>query len=503
MSTNSEEIVQQIRCEVEALLTFVVGTPSTPFLHAYDMERSLLQRLRELGKMLLHLYFCVISQQFCAETTRTADGQCLPYHSQRERSYLSVFGKLRFRRAYYYQPACQSGYFPADAALNLPAKGGSDLLRQWREQLGTSGAYHDVGPTLTSLVGPLPFSTRALQQEIVEDAALVESFYAQLPPPIAVAEASILVLQADGKGVPMRQPTAIASPVRLGKGQKNGRKKEAIVTSVYTLVPWVRTPQEVTASFFKLATKPPEEPMPTRRGPSNKRLWASLEGKEATLKFTARHLIEQEGEHIANRVALTDGSEALQQRVREQFADFVLILDFIHANAYLWEAANALLGENSPLRQDWVITHTLRMLCGETPELVAQLRRMAAEPGCKPSLQATLLKVADYYQRNQDYMHYDRYLAAGWPIATGVVEGACRHVVKDRCELSGMRWSQAGAEALLRMRCVAENGDWEDFHAFRRKSRQSALNRGETKSNTPLEQMACLVNQEQNTWLAA
>jgi hypothetical protein len=63
MSTNSEEIVQQIRCEVEALLTFVVGSASTPLLPAYDMERSLLPRLRELGKMLLPLYFCVVSQQ--------------------------------------------------------------------------------------------------------------------------------------------------------------------------------------------------------------------------------------------------------------------------------------------------------------------------------------------------------------------------------------------------------------------------------------------------------
>jgi len=315
MSTNSEEIVQQIRCEVEALLSFVVGTASTSVLSAYDMERSLLQRLRELGKMLLQLYFCVISQQFCAETTPTAGGQCLPYHSQRERRYLSVFGKLRFRRAYYYHPASQSGSFPADVALNLPAKGGSDLLRQWREQLGTSGAYHDVGPTLTSLIGPLPFSTRALQQELAEDAELVERYYAQLPPPAAVAEASILVLQADGKGVPMRQSTSAASPVLLGKGQKKGRKKEAIVTSMYTLVPWVRPPQEVTARFFKLAAKSPQEPLPKQTGPCNKRLWASLEGKEATLNFTARHLTEQEGEHIAYRVALTDGSEALQQRV--------------------------------------------------------------------------------------------------------------------------------------------------------------------------------------------
>jgi hypothetical protein len=86
-----------------------------------------------------------------------------------------------------------------------------------------------------------------------------------------------------------------------------------------------------------------------------------------------------------------------------------------------------------------------------------------------------LLSVAAYYERNLAYMRYDRYLAAGWPIASGVIEGACRHLVKDRCELSGMRWTQVGAEALLRLRSVAENRDWERFHAYRRRQRQLGM----------------------------
>jgi len=99
----------------------------------------------------------------------------------------------------------------------------------------------------------------------------------------------------------------------------------------------------------------------------------------------------------------------------------------------------------------------------------------------------TLLSVAAYYQRNQPYMRYGTSLAKGWPIATGVIEGACRHLVNDRCELCGMRWSQPGAEALLRLRCVEENGDWEAFHAFRRAQRQRTLYGIEPNNTQPLE----------------
>ena len=84
-------------------------------------------------------------------------------------------------------------------------------------------------------------------------------------------------------------------------------------------------------------------------------------------------------------------------------------------------------------------------------------------------------KTATYFQRNLPYMDYNTYLKRGWPIASGVIEGACRHFVKDRCELSGMRWTQSGVENLFRLRAVAENGDWDDYHQFRKRQRHSRL----------------------------
>jgi len=116
---------------------------------------------------------------------------------------------------------------------------------------------------------------------------------------------------------------------------------------------------------------------------------------------------------------------------------------------------------------------TLRMLSGQTRGLIDELRVLAGASDVKAGARAVLERVASYYERNLACMRYDLYLAAGWPVATGVIEGACRHLVKDRCELSGMRWTKPGAQQLLHLRCVSENGDWEAFHAFLRGQRLS------------------------------
>jgi hypothetical protein len=282
--------------------------------------------------------------------------------------------------------------------------------------------------------------------------------------------ASILVVQADGKGVPLVKAELTEVKARLGKGEKAAKKKDAIVTCVYTLIPWVRTPQEVVDSFFKKSSTPyATQPV---AGPQNKRWWATLSGKEAALIFTRKQIQAQEGPHITHRVALTDGSEALQRQVQKQCPDFTLILDMVHASEYLWEASNALLGESSPDRTNWVSERTLQMLSGQTQTVIDAFREMAQSSSCAVRVQTVFLKVAAYFERNLGYMHYDVYLAAGFPIATGVIEGACRHLVKDRCELSGMRWTQVGVEALLRLRSVSENGDFEAYQAHLRAERQ-------------------------------
>ena len=151
------------------------------------------------------------------------------------------------------------------------------------------------------------------------------------------------------------------------------------------------------------------------------------------------------------------------------------MLDLIHATEYLWKGANALLGEANPRRTAWVKARALRLLRSQGAAVVADLRTLAQAATCPRRARTVLTKVAAYLERNTPYMDYATYLARGWPIATGVIEGACRHLVKDRCELSGMRWTIAGAEALLHLRCVHENDDWDAFHAFRRRQRHRRL----------------------------
>jgi len=174
-------------------------------------------------------------------------------------------------------------------------------------------------------------------------------------------------------------------------------------------------------------------------------------------------------------VALCDGCEALQTRIVLQFPDFVLILDFVHANEYLWAVANSLFGETSEQRLEWVSKRTLQILSSQTTQVIVELRLIAQLKNTKAIQRKQLMKTANYFERNLPYMDYQTYLANGYPIASGVIEGACRHFVKDRFELAGMRWLQTGAENLLRLRAVAENEDWDAYQTYRIEQRQLRL----------------------------
>ena len=163
---------------------------------------------------------------------------------------------------------------------------------------------------------------------------------------------------------------------------------------------------------------------------------------------------------------------------------FTLVLDFIHAYEYLWKAANILYDEADPLRIEWVEAQTKTMLAGTTSQVVALLRSLALDVSA--THQAKLVGIANYFERNLPYMNYDVCLRQGLPIASGVIEGACRHIVKDRMELSGMRWSQHGAEQLLRLRCVHQNGHWDTFWEYHRALRRQLISATHTILDLPL-----------------
>lgn len=469
MTSNASPIVQQIQQDFQALLSYVSG-PQAHTQTAYTVELTLFRRLLALGAALLHLFFLTRAATR-PQAPLAASGTLLAYHDRRAVAYYSIFGKLTITRHYFYT-AGAAGQCPLDAALSLPEHCYSDLLREWADYDASDGAYRETASTLAHILG-LDLSIQALESSVQEDARDVAAFYDQPPypdPPTPLG--TILVAQADGKGVPIVQPKAATTPVRLGKGHKRTKKKEAVVTALYTIAPYVRTPQQVLAALLH-EQAPPQ--MGDRPRPIGKELRATLDGKAAAVRKLAQRAVLREGEHLLSRVALTDGAEALQEQMIRHLPGYTLVLDIIHASEYLWDAANALLGETAPARVAWVREHLEQIMSGQTQQVIAALEELAAATERTPTQVQVLRTTIGYYQRNLAYMRYDAYLSQGWPIGTGVVEGACGHVVKDRMEQAGMRWTLSGAQAMLDLRAVRINGDWEAYWQFHRQQQHQRL----------------------------
>jgi hypothetical protein len=467
MSPNSTHMIHQLREDFEKLLTLVTG-PEAHTATLDRMERSLFRQVLRLGFKLLQL-FLLTRVEAEAHAPQPGVGRTMvPYHSQKPTDYFSIFGKLTFERAYFYTSG-QPGLFPLDRALSLPERCYSNLLMESAEVLAVDSAYDKGLEVLSRLLG-LTLSESALETTVGEHSDMVKAFYPQKDRFPVKEEGPILVAQADGKGVPMVRRETTDLKARRSKGDKKTRKKEAVAIAVYTIEPYYRTPQDVVDALFK-KDKPPAE----RPTPCHKQVFASLDGKAAAIQRLANWVARREGRHLRDRVALTDGSEPLQKQVLAKLSGFTLVLDIIHVDEYLWKAGTAIYGETDPKRAEWVATQLLDILSSRADLVIQRLEDKAHAVRKSSQAGKVFLQVANYLRRNRPYMDYADYLQRGWPIGTGVIEGVCRHLVKDRMELSGMRWTISGAGALLALRAVNENNDWERFHEFRRAQQHQQL----------------------------
>jgi len=504
MPCNSKTMIRTARQEFDQLLDLLhsrAGSRST----AYQVERELFTRLLALGQLLLKVFFALCAQrsarQDAQQSVACEDGKDLRLHSYKPRRYVSVFGEIQIERPYFWAKD-RGGQVPMDEALSLPDDVYSDLLREQVDLLSAQMAYGEASAVIERLLG-LSLSTSALSRLVERDGKEVQAFYAEKPAPKPSSEAEVLVMQADGKGVPMRPvpegsgsnegsgstSRGDPSPVRLGKGQKRTKKKEAVVTSLYTTGRRVRSAKEVLDSFFsppEASSRADPQNEGPREAPQNKKVWATLEGKAVAFERLADQVRRRDGLRT-DRVALSDGCKALQDRFREQFPRFELILDFVHVSEYLWKAANVLFEETGEARLDWVIERSRELLTSRHEEVLARLRQASTCSG-EACARDVCARVARYFERNAERMDYARYLARGWPIATGVIEGACRHLVKDRCETSGMRWSAHGAEQVLGLRAVWTNGDWDTYHQRRREQRHRRLYGSPLETTDTLEE---------------
>lgn len=249
----------------------------------------------------------------------------------------------------------------------------------------------------------------------------------------------------------------------------------ALVGAVYQIGPYPRTPHEVLeALFHDPAAAAPVRATAPRPVPQHKRLRASLNRQAGTTPVCAAEEIfpwlvaeaqQRDPEQQCPWVVIMDGQPTLWEAGHPVLGDTprVEILDLLHATGYLWEAVPLFHPAGSDRALQLMKLLVLGLLSGVGAALIPWLISQAESIGLTAPHRERLNQISQYFYHHQARLHYDQYLAAGYPIASGVIEGACRQVIKDRLERTGMHWTVPGAQALLQLRCVALNGDWEAF----------------------------------------
>jgi hypothetical protein len=366
---------------------------------------------------------------------------------------------------------------PFDTQLELPESHCSYLLQDWAQSFAVEKTSRRVPEALGRLLDVHP-SVESLERMNQKMAETVRPFRESRPAPEPEQEGALCVVRADGKGIPRRRapPEAPMQGHDPEQEAKTNRQKMAVVGTVYTLEPFVRMPAEVVASLFR---SPDDHPLPSERPvPKHKRLWArvpqeqdgeEVSATEATCNWLAQEVARRHPEAGKPIVLLMDGQKSLWeagQRVLSQVSP-IEILDLLHATPRLWDAARLFDGRDEEQTLNFVYDRVLRLLQGEVHSGVAGLRQMGPTRTLRGKKREKLAKLCGYLENNAHRMRDEVYLAAGYPIASGVIEGACRHFVKDRMERSGMRWRIESAQAMLDVRRISLNGDWDDFMTYR------------------------------------
>ena len=450
--------------EFSQLESWLASSGALPLpLHQIELQQQ--AKGREVQRLLLqaHLQHRGNGDVGPALQLEQPDGE-VSYSRRRlsTRSLTTVFGTVELDRMGYSRAGAPS-IFPLDKALALPARSFSYELQRRLVKAAVQNPFLESVQTIAELTG-VSVPKRSLEEILPDAARDFDAFYQQRS--VAIAAGSILVAAVDCKGIPMVKPCGAQPRARLTKGQKANKKRMATVATVFTRAPWVRTPLQVIDSLFP-ATRPAsaKAPPPPPR-PENKRVWASLlKGKTAVIEEVAAEMDRRDPSQSATRLALTDGERALQIRV-DQKLKVPLILDLMHVLEKLWKAAYVFHPEGSLEADLWVLDRTLRILFGEVGQVVKGIRQSITKRGLSGPKRKTLNAIANYLYRNRSRMRYDEYLANGWPIASGPVEGACKNLIKDRMERSGMRWTEQMAEAIVQLRAIYLSGDFDRYWQF-------------------------------------
>ena len=410
-----------------------------------------------------------------------------------DRPVVTRLGEVRVRRIGYRSGVRGAGsLFPRDAVLNLPPCGYSWGLQRLAEMFCRAGSYEQAHEFVHAATG-VSIGKRQLEQITMAAAADAERFYRDRNQDQAAVPAAgeqeqgqeqeqglpPLVISADGKGVAMlpqarrRRTKAPEQRVRTfdkraGTGEKKGCKRMAETGCVFDAVPpeQPRTPEQVMRPG----------PGTARNAPRAENRWYACDitaGRDVTIGKIFAEAGRRDPDHLRTWIALADGDihqlGLIQAAAAARGITLTILIDFIHVLEYLWKAAWCFHAPRDPAMEDWVTAQGLDILHGRAGEVITRIGQLAAAHPPKPGGEHAKIirKTLSYLDAKQPYLDYPRALAEGWPIATGVIEGACRHLVQDRMGITGARWSLEGAQAMLWLRAINASGDtsaYWDYH---------------------------------------
>jgi len=466
----------QGRQNFEDIVGYLDSEESSEMTHS-ELERELEKKSRELMRTLLQEHLDNRAPGECDTAVQGADRITRSCVRPQERELETVFGTVSVERAGYGQPGVDSLH-PLDAELNLPNERYSLEMRRRVAQEATKSSFDETVDSINkSTGGHVP--KRQVEELVVRAAQDFDAFYQrrQAMPGESQAAGSILAMSVDGKGVVMRledlrdqtrkaaQARVHKMDTRLSKGEKKNSKRMATVAAVYTIAPFVRTPEQL------LADRRGPHRGPPRPRPEEKRLWASIEKEpQEVIEEAFAEACHRDPEHEKTWVALVDGNKTqirlLRRMARKNHFDLTIVVDVMHVIGYLWAAGRTFHPSSGPDLENWVRYRLLEILRGKAGLMAGGMRRSATFRGLSAKAREPVDACARYLLNYSPYLRYDRYLAKGVPIATGVIEGACRHLVKDRMEVTGARWSLNGAEAVLRLRALRSSRHFDEYWAF-------------------------------------
>lgn len=444
-----------------------------------EVQRWLAEEQHELMRRLFQAFITLRGQAQVQKPVVGADGETRTHRRHgASRKLETVFGTVEAERTGHAGRGLSTLY-PVDASLNLPETRYSlEVERQiamTAARLSFDEALEMVG-RMTGAHVPKRQAEEAMQRAAMD----FEGFYTVSQLELAEPTGQFLVLTFDQKGVVLHLEDLIEATrkaaessrskmeTRGSKGEPTrGRKRMAAVAAVYTVAPYVRTAQDVIAGLRHIrdATKKP------RPRPEGKRVWATLTRELKDVITEAFDEAEgRDPEHRKRWLVLVDGDRKLTRWVRAEArrrgVEITLVLDFIHALEYLWKAAHVFFDEGTPEIEAWVLERLERMLEGNISNVVAGMTRMATVRGLSAKDRKPVDKAARYLLKRKGMMRYDELLALGAPIATGIIEGACRHLINDRMDLTGAVWRLLSAEAVLRLRSILSSGDFDQYWHF-------------------------------------